>query len=529
MNKYLLLLLPFFAELSTTAQNTPTWADDISCLLYTHCTSCHNSNGIAPFSLMTYNEAASAASGILYAVNNNRMPPWPPDRSYRQLAHERYLTQEEKDLITAWVNAGAPQGNPANAPAPPVYSEEEEITNPDLVVQIPTYTVGSSQDIYRCFVIPTNFGTDKFITGFEVIPGNRSIVHHVLVFRDETDMPAQLDAQDPEPGYTSFGGIGSNGAKLIGGWVPGSQVFNTPAGMGIKLPAGTNIVLQIHYPGGVAGEKDSTKIHIKFSPQQTLREINIAPPLNHVYSITDGPLVIPANTVRTFHAEYTIPVNLTVLSVGPHMHLIGKSIKSFGVTPSNDTIKFIDIPKWDFHWQGSYMFRNPIKVPAGTVLHCEAVYDNTTGNPNNPSNPPQLVIAGEATTDEMMLVYFSYLLYNNGDENIVIDNSTEIPSYNDCQYNSLTSTDELSIENKFSVYPNPANNFITVFSSEIFEKNTIITVTDMLGREMESFTIPSNEKSNSLRINVNHFPAGMYSVQLKNEKIFVSKKLIVQH
>lgn len=526
--KKIFLFIFILTSISAKSQTTPTWADDIACLLYTHCTGCHNDNGIAPFSLMTYSEAAAAASAMPYAVNNGVMPPWPPDRSYRSLAHERYLTAEEIQLINDWVNGGAPEGNSSNAPTAPVYSGDAVITNPDLVVQIPTYAVGSADDIYRCFVIQNTETTDKFITGFEVIPGNRSIVHHVLVFQDETNTPVTLDANDPGPGYTSFGGIGSQSAKLIGGWVPGQGVFQTPAGMGIKLPASTNIVLQIHYPAGTQGMEDSTKIHIQFSPSSTLREISIQPPLNHITSLTDGPLVIPANTIRTFHEEYTIPVNLTVLSVGPHMHLIGKSIKAYGLTPQGDTIKFIDIPDWDFHWQGSYMFRNPIKIPAGTVLYGEATYDNTVGNPNNPNNPPQQVTVGEATTDEMMVIYFSYLFYNNGDENIVIDNSTSIEHYNNCQYNSVTEVEETTDENYFTVFPNPAANSLNISCKKLFADNTLLIIYDALGREVESLQIPASANANNANITISHLPSGIYSLQLKSDNISAAKKFVVQ-
>ncbi len=315
---------------------------------------------------------------------------------------------------------------------------------------------------------------------------------------------------------------------MIGGWVPGQGVFQTPSGMGIKLPAGTNIVLQIHYPAGTGGQDDSTKINIQFSTSTSLREISIQPPLNHVSSITDGPLYIPANTVKTFHEEYTIPVNLTFLSVGPHMHLIGKTIKAYGVTPANDTIKFIDIHNWDFHWQGSYMFRNPVKIPAGTVLYGEATYDNTTANPSNPNNPPQDVSLGEATTDEMMLIYFSYLFYQNGDENIVIDDETSVAHYNDCNYNSLTGVEEVSAENQFNVYPNPASNVLNISCKELFQKNTFISITDALGREVESLQIPSSATANNANINISHLPSGIYFLQLNSDKISVAKKFVVQ-
>lgn len=356
------------------------------------------------------------------------MPPWPPDASYHRLANERLLSTDEKATIAAWVDAGAPQGNLATAPPQPTFPTTGDLPGtPSLTTQIPTYTsTATGSDIYRCFVLPTGLTADKFITAFEAVPGNRGIVHHVLVYADTTGISTQLDAADPGPGYTSFGGIGVSDASLLGGWVPGTPPMKYPAGFGVRLSKNAKLVVQIHYPAGSVYEVDSTKIRMFFSPTTT-REVYILPILNHAVNITPA-LSIPANTTRTFseHYHFNQPYSISLLGVAPHMHLIGRSIKTYGVEPNGDTARYINIPNWDFHWQGFYLMRKIMKVPTGTHLWSQAFYDNTSANPHNPNNPPQPVTAGEATDDEMMITYFIVSIYQPGDENIVIDSTAPV-------------------------------------------------------------------------------------------------------
>lgn len=479
------------SALSNAQTLVPTWSENVACILYSNCTTCHHDGGIAPFSLMTYQEANAAAFGVMNAVNSGSMPPWPPNRDYRQFAHERYLTQQEKDIITNWVNGGRPEGNPANAPMPPVYVSSEEITNPHLTLTIPNYTVSTvGNDVYRCFAIPTNLGQDVYITDLEVVPGNREVVHHVLVYADDTNLPIQLDAADPQPGYTNFGGTGSSSSKLIGAWVPGQRARHYPSGMGVKMVAGSTIVLQIHYPATANGQQDQTKINIRYTSGGFVRELFIASPLHHG-DLNEGALFIPANQTRTFTADYALPnnVNVTVLDVGPHMHLIGRSIKSWASTPQG-TVNLIDIPSWNFHWQGFYEFRQPLKLPAGSTLHSAATYDNTLANPFNPNNPPQLVTAGEATDEEMMLIYFTYTVYFPGDENIVIDTSTVKPTHNNCDYTYLVGLDdqELDVNQPF---PNPTDGPISLHLPEnvLFD----VVVIDATGRNVRQMSSVSGQ------------------------------------
>lgn len=512
-----------FISVITAPVMAQTWATDIAPILFNNCTKCHNSQGIAPFPLITYNDAYNNKDLIKEAVTLKTMPPWPPQIGYAEFAHPRTLTAQQIQTISDWADGGGVSGNLADAPAAPVYGNNYEIQTPDLVVTMPTYAVDTDYDLYRCFVIPANNNGEKYIKEIEVVPGNRAIVHHVLVFQDPSGTPANLDAQDPDPGYTSFGGTGSNSSKMIAGWVPGSGKFKAPDGMGVKLADNTNIVIQLHYPGGTYAQSDSTQIRIKYAPAGFTREVAIEPPINHFTSLTNGPLVIPANTTKTFHAQYTVPAqyDISLLLAGPHMHLIGRSIKAWGVTPQQDTIPLINIPHWDFHWQGFYPYKHVLKIPGGTVIHGEGYYDNTTGNPHNPNTPPQLVTAGESTTDEMMMVYFGYTLYFPGDENI----SQEEPNtagIDDPLANGLVKTMQW-----YDMYPNPATDQITVAGYLPNAGSLAVQVTDMNGKTLLKISEKSFAAGHyQFSVPVENLASGTYIIQLSDGNTVRSKTMI---
>lgn len=411
----------------------PTWHQGISCIVYTHCTPCHHEGGAGHFSLSGYADAYSWRNDIAAFTQAGLMPPWPPDPDYRSLAHERVLSQAEIDLLAAWVQAGAPEGDAAGALPQPVYQTGHVIADPDITAIMPEYAIPpSSSDLYRCFVLEIDNAVDRHIKGLEVVPGNREVVHHVLVFQDTSGQARALDEAAFGPGYTSFGGIGVPSAKLVGIWVPGSEPYFSPAGMGIKLLAGADLVMQVHYPAGSGDRLDSTRVNIRLADEPWVRDLAIDPILDHLVTITNGPLAIPPEQVRTFKAEFTTPIPATITAIGPHAHLVCTSMRAFAVRPDGDTIPLIDIPNWDFRWQDLYSFRQPVFLPTGTVLHGEATYDNTSANPNNPNTPPQWVFLGEATTDEMMLFYFSWTWGFPSDTAIVVDTASHAAHYNGC-------------------------------------------------------------------------------------------------
>lgn len=500
MKNVLLLLFIATTRLCINAQ-TPNWAEHVAPVLYNNCTSCHISGGIAPFSLVGYDNAKNAAAGIKSAATAKRMPPWKADPNYKRFAHERLLSAEEIKTLADWVDNATPQGDLSKAPADPTPINGTTIANPDLNLRIPDYLVKTTSDLYRCFVLPAGTTKDQFLTQLEIVPGNRKIVHHVLVFWDTTQTPQQLDQNDPGPGYTAFGGTGSNSSTLIGLWAPGGGPFNLPAGMGISIPKNASIILQIHYPSNINNEYDSTRVYAKLS-SASLRPILISPVLNHGSTLTNGPLVIPANQTKTFYAAQSIPANATVIAVAPHMHLLGQNMTVFE-TLGTDTNPLIKIPQWDFHWQGAYFFRNPIKVRSNSTLKCQALYDNTSSNPYNPNTPPKIVTVGEGTTQEMLLVYFWYTYYLPGDENIVIDNSP-------LKDLTLNNKNSLGSSLKPRVYPNPSSDLLLIEGTNIEE--AILYTTN--GKNLMNI---QGRNSSSLQLDLRNLSGGLYCLAVKQD------------
>jgi hypothetical protein len=499
-------ILVFLALIISPSAFAQTWSTDIAPIMYANCTSCHHEGGIGPFSLIEYKNAYQMRSLIANQVSAKKMPPFPADVSYRTYAHQRVLTESQIAAIVAWVNADAPEGDPSKAPTPPTYTGGDVIKNPDLSVQMPVYTsTAFGTDEYRAFVMPANLTEDKNITGIEIVPGNPEIVHHVLVFADTSIIPVNLDAKDPEPGYSSFGGVGSITAQLLGGYVPGSAPFKFPDGFGLKLPKGSRIIIQVHYPKGAAGHTDQTKVNFEFAKGSGfIRPVYLDPILNEE-NITNGSLVIPANTKKTFTQLFDgVTIDVSLMAVLPHMHLVGKSTKIWVTPPVDETVPIIKIDDWDFHWQMNYTFEKLIKVPKGSLLESEVTYDNTTDHPNNPNSPPKLVRWGEKTTDEMCLTYFYYTFYLPGDENIDMTKVT-FPT---------AVRPDVQVRDGY-LYPNPAASFVNIKA----DNGASYSLKDALGREVSRGVITNG------RVDVTNVADGMYYVAVGNtvEKLIVKK------
>jgi hypothetical protein len=408
--KHVFWILSFLLGISAFSQ-TPTWSGDVAKLIYGNCTSCHRTGGIAPFALETYEEVSNMAGWLQQAMEEKRMPPWTPDEDYKHFVHERVMDPAEITTFQQWVAAGMPSGNLNIAPPLPVYASGSQLGTPDVTLTIPNYTVTTSGDVYRNFELFVGNSAATNITAIEVVPGNTAIVHHALVFQDSTSNPINAGGA---------GGTGSDASQLLYSYVPGSSPYFTPVGTGFRLAPNTRIILQIHYAPGSNGLSDATTVNFK-TDNATLRKITVNPILNHS-NMTNGPLSIPANQVKTFNSEFTTPIKATVLYAFPHMHLLGKSVKVWSnAALTNDTTRYVWVPQWDFHWQDNFIFPNSVILPLGSTLKAEAVYDNTSSNPDNPSSPPVHVTAGESTTDEMFLVFFAYMPFVPGDQYLIID------------------------------------------------------------------------------------------------------------
>lgn len=512
-------LLSVLVLLSLISARSQTWAEQVAPILFSNCASCHRPGGIAPFSLLTYSDAYSFRASISAAVSSRHMPPWPPDDTYVHFAGARVLTQAQINTIVSWVNAGAPSGNLANAPPPPP-PQTNSLGTPDTVLKIPVFTsTATTSDLYRCFVLPLRLPTGKFLSAAEVVPGNASIVHHVLLYQDTTANHAalQLDNASPGPGYTNFGGIGVNSAILLDAWVPGTTVRKMPVQFGKRMYPNSDLVIQIHYPAGSNGRVDSTSVRLYYSSNPAARDVRVEPILHHFAPVlVNGPLNIPANTVRTFEERFTLPIpyKASVLAVAPHMHLIGESIYSFANKPTGDTIRFIRVPHWDFHWQGQYYYQRPVVVETGSVLRAFATYNNTASNPHNPSSPPRNVGLGESTTDEMMLVYFAFTAYQAGDENLLLDSSL-----------LTTGTgDPRPLVSDLTIFPNPATVDLRFHNPRPHEPGRM-TVWNMGGQKQLDRPV---QHEFVIRVPVRNWPAGVYTVFIRYADRTYSGKVVVR-
>lgn len=502
---FIIFPLIFFISKSASAQTT--WSSHIAPIVYNKCASCHHQGGAGHYDFLNYDTAKYFGAAINADVSQKTMPPFPPDLNYQRYAHERTLSPGEISAIQQWFTTGMALGDTNLLPPKPIYNGSAILSiTPDYTFQMQNFTIpniGPNQDIYWNMVLPLNNTNTMFIKGFEFLPGNAEFVHHALIYIDTGQAIVNKDLATPGPGFPSFGSAGTNTAKLIGAYVPGSVPFLFPDAFGYKIPPNAYIIFGMHYPYQSVGAQDSSKINLFLSNASNVREIFNIPALNHSTNLQNGPLFIPANSTKTFYEKYTSTLDISLFGVAPHMHLIGRNMTVFGVKPGNDTLPLISIPNWDFRWQGTYYFPKVLKLPAQTVLWASAFYDNTISNPFNPSNPPVNVSLGEATTDEMMLTYFTFTLYQNGDENIILD-STFVP----------TKTLDFHHKLNFSIYPNPVKNIMYLNLSEALDSNTELIIYDMNGK----IFLKQEMKSALTRIDLSKLYPSYYLLKIKNEK-----------
>ena len=387
----------------------PTFNKEVVRIFQQHCQTCHHEGDIAPFSLTTYAESKPYATLIKFMTQTREMPPWKPAQGCGDFKDERRLTDGEIDTLAKWVDGGAPEGNPVDLPQPLDFSGGWALGEPDAVYKMPeAFKAPAGQDTYRCFTIPTELTSAKYVQAVDTRPGDRETVHHVITFIDSTGASVRLDEQDPGPGYTCFGGPGFTLPSTLGGWAPGSRPLQLPEGTAFNLPAGSRVVLQVHYhPHHGDAEPDQTEVGVYFAKEAPKSTMIILPIVNTSFTIP------PNNANYEVAATWPFPLPAMKLwFVAPHMHLLGRTMKVTATRPSGASDCLIEIDDWDFNWQGSYMFKQPISVPSGTVLSLKATYDNSSGNPRNPHNPPKPVSWGEETTDEMCIAFVGLTLDN---------------------------------------------------------------------------------------------------------------------
>lgn len=396
-----------------TAQ--PTYTRDISRIFQAKCQQCHREGDIAPFALDSYEVARDWAQDIKRVVNSGKMPPWKPVAGHGKFRGDFSLTEDEKIQINLWIDGGAEKGDDADLPEAKAPQGDWVNGEPDFVAQMAEpYEPPAGKDMYRCFVLPTNFQETRWVTATDVLPGDRRSVHHVILYLDSTGAAEKLDEQEEGPGYTCYGGPKTpvdfssllSGAVTLGGWAPGTRPSPLPEGVALELPPGTRIVMQIHYYTRGGAVPDQTRVGLYFAKepvQKRLRYVPIAPiDLRGRVSMQ-----IPAGAAEhEVRATYIVPLSAHVVNIFPHMHLLGTKIKvELLPLTGSETKPAILIDNWDFNWQGPYTYVEPMAVPAFNRVRLTCTYNNSESNPRNPNNPLKVVTWGEGTEDEMCIAF----------------------------------------------------------------------------------------------------------------------------
>jgi peroxiredoxin len=373
-----------------------TFSHDVAPILQKRCVECHRAGEIGPFTLNSYDEAAGWGEMIAEVVREGRMPPWHAEPKFGTFANDRRMPDGEKELIYQWVANGCPEGDPADLPEPRHFTEGWQLPRePDVVLamtepfEVPT-DAGPEGVPYQRFRVPTGFTEDKWITASEIRPGNRAVVHHTIVY---VGPPGSKNRRD----WT-----------FLAGYVPGLRYDPLPAGTAKRVPAGSEIVFEMHYTPNGSLQTDRTEIGLLFADidenDKDMSEVITTEIGNDSFEIPPG----AADHVVTATSQPT-DKELTLLSMSPHMHLRGKAFRYELVTPDGNRETLLDVPAYDFNWQTRYRLAEPRVLPAGSVIHCRAVFDNSEANLANP-DPTQPVRWGEQSWEEMMLGFFDILM-----------------------------------------------------------------------------------------------------------------------
>lgn len=364
----------------------PTFYHDVLPIFQKDCLSCHASGGATTPALDDAQTAIANASQIAAALQSKVMPPYPPATGCNSYVGERRISAVDEQVVQAWVQAGAPAGDPSMAPAAgPVSGGGAQLGTPDKHLTAtpftPTYPGSAgADDLYWCFVLDPQLGADSDLTALNIVPGQKAEVHHVIVFRDPG---GQGSAGQPASGYECNGAPG----EMLAGWVPGAAPLELPSGVGMTISPGDKLLMQVHYhrDPSVTPSPDQTSLDLYFSPTTTPE---------HAYVVWAGtPLfTIPANTTGyAVNSTCTVNGNWKLLGMAPHMHQHATKFAG-NLTVGGQDQCLIDIPHWDFGWQGGYFLQQPVQLAPGDQIHTTCTYDNATASQ---------IKFGEATTDEM--------------------------------------------------------------------------------------------------------------------------------
>lgn len=403
-------------------QQQLTYTEHIEPILRNNCIECHRPGGIAPFALMSYTDVAKRAKFIGKVTSSRYMPPFRADRTFQEYANERGLSQEEIEMIQHWIAQGAVEGKRKAATrfAPASIGAVSQTSRPldfrEWTMQKPYEIKGNGKEDFRYFNIPTLLQEDIYVKAIEFKVGNRKVLHHSRLMTDTTRLMRAIDGlSENDPRVKEFQKIPLE-EEFLYGWVPGNDRIEFPAGTAKRIRAGTDLLLNMHYAPSPLAETDQSGVRFYLAePNSVEREVKTLTLTEN--DITNQPFVLPAESKPAFYISYgPTQADISLISVLPHMHVLGKTFRAFAITAAGELVPFVKIDEWDFNWQMTYQFKKLLYVPKGSTIIVEATYDNTSQNPENPNQPAREVTYGWNSTDEMMNLVLYYVAYQKGDE-----------------------------------------------------------------------------------------------------------------
>ena len=378
-----------------------TYAEHVAPILNRRCVECHHAGDIAPFARTSYDEASGWAETIAEVVAEGRMPPWHANPAYGKFSNDPRLSDEEKRLIERWVELGAPPGDLARAPEPPALAEGWRIGEPDQIVratQEPFPVPARGEVPYQYFVVDPGFEEDKWIKAAECKYGAREVVHHIIIFLE----PPRRSDDDP-PGSRALAMPNTIESVWFLGTAPGAKPLSLPDGMAQLVPAGSKFVFQVHYTTNGTPQEDSSQLGLVFAdPRTVVKEVG-------TWHAASDFVIPPGEANHVVRSSHEFVRDTLVLTLLPHMHVRGKSFRYEAVQPDGRREVLLDVPRFDFGWQTTYILAEPKLMPIGSSIECTAVFDNSSDNRSNP-DPTAEVRWGEQSSDEMMVGYFSMVL-----------------------------------------------------------------------------------------------------------------------
>jgi hypothetical protein len=432
------LFFSLVAAAATTTSTNVTFNKDVMPVLQKNCQTCHRPGEVAPMSFMDYNATRPWAKAIKTVVLTKKMPPWFADAKYGHFRNERKLSDSEINTLVSWADGGAPEGKASDRPAPVEFLEGWNIGKPDLVFEMPQpFEVQATGTIeYQYILLPARFDKDTWVTAAEVRPGNRQVVHHVIAFIRPPGSQWMKDAKPGVPFVPVVHKRDENGAAIssssrgdpqrgaerasmtssdfLVGYAPGLQPQEFTLGGAARLiPAGSDIVFQMHYTANGKPATDVTKIGLVLAKETPKYRFLTMPAATQQFAIP------PGDPNYEVHSAVTFNEAVQLVWLMPHMHLRGKDFLFRAVYPTGESETLLNVPRFDFNWQLGYDEAKPLQIPKGTRIECTAHFDNSPNNPAKP-NPKVTVRWGDQSWEEMMIGWFAVIINADADPKNVI-------------------------------------------------------------------------------------------------------------